>query len=661
MKNSPIKKNIIVISILFLIAFIMYGSSLNNYFIADDFEFIYKASNVTDIHSFFNYINGSVGTIKSFRPIINFSFLVDYFTWGTNPFGFHLTNIIFHILNAVLIFLILIYIFRSKWLGFSCALLFLVFPTNYESVGWIAGRTDIICTFFYLLSLLFLLLYVKNKNKYLFLFLTFSFYTLSIFSKEIGITFPIIGYLICYFYLKYNLETTNKLFNKKTTAQIALLFLVPLVYLFLRKLSMGEIIGGYYFMKSSPLNPSKDNLYDFLFLPYSFIKYILNYKFIVNEKLFSIKNPLELIRFIKIIVTVIISIIFFIKIKYSKKYKLIFISLLVFILWIYITALPEIHLLSVIGNEQTQENTRYLYLPSIGFTGILAIILNNYILKNKKICTFTKKINTIVFTSLVIVLIFASYCNSIPYKKASEISFLIISNIKNYNQNIIYIRWLPRDYYGAYISIPIAGFKLLENEKPNTIYSRTAGTDVYLNKNCDYSSHTMNNIAYLSWSNGTEKFKNNRDEINILISNWENLNNQLNNKLTLENIKWEYNNLSIMDDKNKLTKVTNNKPYILGKNLDMQTSQLNDLNLKLKMKNNNKTVEGKIYWLADNEKYFSEINTIPYILVKDDNDIISNTIKLCSYPNWMFNKKIKKIKIEFNLNNNEIFNILSIY
>ena len=79
------------------------------------------------------------------------------------------------------------------------------------------------------------------------------------------------------------------------------------------------------------------------------------------------------------------------------------------------------------------------------------------------------------------------------------------------------------------------------------------------------------------------------------------------------------------------------------------------------MKNNNKTVEGKIYWLADNEKYFSEINTIPYILVKDDNDIISNTIKLCSYPNWMFNKKIKKIKIEFNLNNNEIFNILSIY
>jgi hypothetical protein len=83
--------------------------------------------------------------IRYWRPIITFSYAVDWAIGGGSPVYFHATNLLWQALVGFLTFRAL-----ERWLvqrtwAFVGALLFAVHPTKAESVAWIAGRTDVIC------------------------------------------------------------------------------------------------------------------------------------------------------------------------------------------------------------------------------------------------------------------------------------------------------------------------------------------------------------------------------------------------------------------------------------------------------------------------------------------------------------------------------------
>lgn len=104
-----------------------------------------------------------------YRPLVMLSFIIDKAIWGDSPFGLHLTVVLFHILNTILVFFLARFLLRRfvhRDVGaFISSLIFAVHPIHTESVVWIAGRSDVMAALFFFLSLI---LYLKFREYSLF-------------------------------------------------------------------------------------------------------------------------------------------------------------------------------------------------------------------------------------------------------------------------------------------------------------------------------------------------------------------------------------------------------------------------------------------------------------------------------------------------------------
>ncbi|HWP81077.1 MAG TPA: hypothetical protein VNN76_00300 [Bacteroidota bacterium] len=140
-----------------------------------------------------------------YRPLVILSFWMNLWFSGTNPFGYHLTNLILHGLNGGILFLLLLRISKhfglqddekSAWGGriisFLLAVAFLFHPANVHNVAWISGRTDLLCAFFFFLSLLFFERYL-TEGKHIDKYVSLGFFACSLASKETAVTLPLIA------------------------------------------------------------------------------------------------------------------------------------------------------------------------------------------------------------------------------------------------------------------------------------------------------------------------------------------------------------------------------------------------------------------------------------------------------------------------------------
>ncbi len=100
----------------------------------------------------------------NWHPLTWISHMVDWSFYGKNPAGHHITNAAFHAANAVLLFLLLLYM--TGYLGRSAmaAFLFALHPAHVESVAWIAERKDVLSTFFWFAALLVYAWYVRRPS-----------------------------------------------------------------------------------------------------------------------------------------------------------------------------------------------------------------------------------------------------------------------------------------------------------------------------------------------------------------------------------------------------------------------------------------------------------------------------------------------------------------
>ena len=87
-------------------------------------------------------------------PLLWISYMVDTELFGTGPFGYHLTNVLLHALNAALLFGLLVRLTGSRWRSFFVAAFFALHPLRVESVAWIAERKDVLSGLFFFLALL---------------------------------------------------------------------------------------------------------------------------------------------------------------------------------------------------------------------------------------------------------------------------------------------------------------------------------------------------------------------------------------------------------------------------------------------------------------------------------------------------------------------------
>jgi len=90
---------------------------------------------------------------SNWHPLTWLSHALDCTLYGLNPHGHHVTNVLFHVLNVVLLFLLLVRATGAAGRSFLVAALFAIHPFNVESVAWVAERKNVLSTFFFLLTL----------------------------------------------------------------------------------------------------------------------------------------------------------------------------------------------------------------------------------------------------------------------------------------------------------------------------------------------------------------------------------------------------------------------------------------------------------------------------------------------------------------------------
>ena len=89
-----------------------------------------------------------------YRPIRTLSYAIDYRFSGTGPISYHVSNIIYHALTALLVYLVTLSLIPQKTTALVAALIFAVHPVHTDSVAYLSGRRDILFTLFYLAGFL---------------------------------------------------------------------------------------------------------------------------------------------------------------------------------------------------------------------------------------------------------------------------------------------------------------------------------------------------------------------------------------------------------------------------------------------------------------------------------------------------------------------------
>jgi tetratricopeptide (TPR) repeat protein len=101
---------------------------------------------------------------SNWHPLTVLSHMLDCQLFGLNPWGHHLTSVLLHALNTVLVFVLLQRLTGALWRSALVAALFGLHPLHVESVAWVAERKDVLSTCFGLLMLLFYARYVQKAE-----------------------------------------------------------------------------------------------------------------------------------------------------------------------------------------------------------------------------------------------------------------------------------------------------------------------------------------------------------------------------------------------------------------------------------------------------------------------------------------------------------------
>ncbi|HZE98543.1 MAG TPA: tetratricopeptide repeat protein [Planctomycetota bacterium] len=141
-----------------------------------------------------------------FHPVTWMTLGADYIVWGMNPFGYHLSSLLFHAANTVLLFFVLLRLLAltgRPGAVTACALgalLHGLHPLRVESVAWITERRDVVCGFFFLLAVLFYLRRVEEERagrpSARWLALSAAAFAASLLSKALGIMLPAVLLLL---------------------------------------------------------------------------------------------------------------------------------------------------------------------------------------------------------------------------------------------------------------------------------------------------------------------------------------------------------------------------------------------------------------------------------------------------------------------------------
>ena len=173
-----------------------------DFILYDDPSYVYENQHVKDGFNAESFAWAfTTGAQSNWHPLTWLSHMLDCQLFGVNPGWHHLTNLILHIANTLLLFAVLKRMTNALWQSAFVAAAFALHPMHIESVAWISERKDVLSTLFWLLTMHAYLRYVKTPGKinYSLVMLVFA---LGLMTKPMLVTLPLVLLLLDYWPLK---------------------------------------------------------------------------------------------------------------------------------------------------------------------------------------------------------------------------------------------------------------------------------------------------------------------------------------------------------------------------------------------------------------------------------------------------------------------------
>ena len=242
-----------------------------SYFPVMNFEFVNWDDNIyimnNNMITAFNWANlkmiFSSYFVGNYHPFTLLSFAFDFHFFKLSAPGYHVHNLILHLVNAMLVYSFFFHLLKkNSTAAVVIALLFALHPMHVESVAWVSERKDLLYTAWFFMSLITYLFYLQ-KGKKIFYLLSLLFFLFSCLSKAQAVTLPIVLILTDYF--------SGRRFGWKTAVEKIPFFLLSITF---------GIVAIFAQKASNYINPLGIPIFQSLFYaPYSLCVYLL--KFVV--------------------------------------------------------------------------------------------------------------------------------------------------------------------------------------------------------------------------------------------------------------------------------------------------------------------------------------------------------------------------------------------
>ncbi len=308
--------------------------TLDGKFISDDFILRNVSRDIPLTRLFTSNWLGQRNQSGFYRPVVNVFWKSDWYLYGNSARGYHVTNMLLHILVVLAAALLVKKLQGNGTVAFVTGALFAVHPVHTEAIAWLSGRTDLVAALFYIISLICLVFIGKSAaHPKLFMAAAILSGIAAMLSKEVAFTLPLMATAIAGF-------DTDKSFRKYRLSVSAMLFATLVLISLIRYLVLGNVIAGYGAARHLRLSP----------VIFTYLRIYFYWLTVPFTDIHKIPVMVQTILGISI-ATAFFLCLFFRRTRWVG-------------LWFWITMLPVLNLC----------RHQYLYLPSLAFAWGIASI-----------------------------------------------------------------------------------------------------------------------------------------------------------------------------------------------------------------------------------------------------------------------------------------------
>ena len=407
MSDDSIKFPFIVICILAIAAGLWLYDPSPLYFLNDDFIHIPLSKDLVLFQR------------KSFRPVCDLSVALDYFLWKKEAWGYHLTNLLLHLADSLLVYVLVKMLFEkyvsknNKAMSVFAAVLFFIYPFHSEAIYWIIGRSGGLGALFFLPALIF---YLRRNEKPTYLFFSLCFFSVGLLTYESVWIFPLVAAGISI--LDINAKSAVV---KKEARWLIIIIGLFIAFLIIRYAVIGEVAGNY----------------DAAAFKHLQIKNLLlnGLRLFIRSFAPPVENVLGFFYALIIIIVLILSAL--IVLRKNKNSS----SLTIFLFASFIASL--LPYLSLGIDTHGTEGERFLYLPSV----FICMLIGHFIF-----CFINARVRIYVIFLVIIYCISFLFSSQKNYSKAGKISQLTIGALQKIEgKKRLFVDSLPAECNGAVI------------------------------------------------------------------------------------------------------------------------------------------------------------------------------------------------------------------